>query len=75
MPSPATSPNSRSPREQLRTSRRELGQVSRQMTVGAMTASIAYEVNQPLAAIVTNAEPDCGGFQDKSLIQTKSARC
>jgi PAS domain S-box-containing protein len=43
-------------REQLRTSRRELGQVSRQMTVGAMTASIAHEVNQPLAAIVTNAD-------------------
>jgi PAS domain S-box-containing protein len=43
-------------REQLRTSRRELGQVSRQTTVGAMTASIAHEVNQPLAAIVTNAD-------------------
>jgi PAS domain S-box-containing protein len=43
-------------REQLRTSRRELGQISRQMTVGAMTASIAHEVNQPLAAIVTNAD-------------------
>jgi PAS domain S-box-containing protein len=42
--------------EQLRTSRRELEQGSRQMTVGAMTASIAHEVNQPLAAIVTNAD-------------------
>jgi PAS domain S-box-containing protein len=41
--------------EQLRASRRELAQVSRQMTVGAMTASIAHEVNQPLAAIVANA--------------------
>jgi PAS domain S-box-containing protein len=41
--------------EQLRASRRELAQVSRQTTVGAMTASIAHEVNQPLAAIVTNA--------------------
>jgi C4-dicarboxylate-specific signal transduction histidine kinase len=42
--------------EQLLTSRRELEQGSRQMTVGAMTASIAHEVNQPLAAIVTNAD-------------------
>jgi PAS domain S-box-containing protein len=41
--------------EQLRTSRRELAQVTRQTTMGAMTASIAHEVNQPLAAIVTNA--------------------
>jgi PAS domain S-box-containing protein len=41
--------------EQLRASRRELAQVSRQMTVGAMTASIAHEVNQPLGAIVANA--------------------
>ncbi|MGA2945136.1 MAG: ATP-binding protein [Xanthobacteraceae bacterium] len=41
--------------EQLQASRRELAQVSRQMTVGAMTASIAHEVNQPLAAIVANA--------------------
>jgi C4-dicarboxylate-specific signal transduction histidine kinase len=42
--------------EQLQTSHRELAQASRQMTVGAMTASIAHEVNQPLAAIVTNAD-------------------
>jgi C4-dicarboxylate-specific signal transduction histidine kinase len=41
--------------EQLRASRRELAQVGRQMTVGAMTASIAHEVSQPLAAIVANA--------------------
>jgi PAS domain S-box-containing protein len=41
--------------EQLRASRNELTQVTRQMTMGAMTASIAHEVNQPLAAIVANA--------------------
>ena len=41
--------------EQLRASRHELTQVSRQTTMGAMTASIAHEVNQPLAAIVANA--------------------
>jgi C4-dicarboxylate-specific signal transduction histidine kinase len=39
----------------LRASRHELAQVSRQTTMGAMTASIAHEVNQPLSAIVANA--------------------
>jgi PAS domain S-box-containing protein len=56
--------------EQLRRSHRELSLVSRQTTMGVMTASIAHEVSQPLAAIVTNAsaglrwlegpEPDAG---------------
>jgi PAS domain S-box-containing protein len=41
--------------EQLRASRRELAEVSRHTTMGAMAASIAHEVNQPLAALVTNA--------------------
>ena len=41
--------------DQLRVSRRELAEVSRHTTMGAMTASIAHEVNQPLAAVVTNA--------------------
>src|SRR5712671_5852764 len=52
----------------LRDLRGELARASRQTTMGAMTASIAHEINQPLAAIVTNgnvglrwlarAEPD-----------------
>jgi PAS domain S-box-containing protein len=41
--------------EQLGALRQELAQVSRWTTMGAMTASIAHEVNQPMAAIVTNA--------------------
>ena len=41
--------------DQLRTSRRELAEVNRHITMGAMTASIAHELNQPLAAVVTNA--------------------
>ena len=40
--------------EQLDTLRHQLADASRQTTVGAMTASIAHELNQPLAAIVTN---------------------
>jgi C4-dicarboxylate-specific signal transduction histidine kinase len=34
----------------------ELAHVSRVMTLGELTASIAHEVNQPLAAVVTNAQ-------------------
>ena len=33
----------------------ELAHVTRVMTMGELTASIAHEINQPLAAIVTNA--------------------
>jgi PAS domain S-box-containing protein len=40
--------------EELRSSRQELARVSRQLTMGAITASIAHEVNQPLAAIVSS---------------------
>jgi PAS domain S-box-containing protein len=39
----------------LNEARTELAHVSRVMTLGALTASIAHEVNQPLAGIVTNA--------------------
>ena len=35
--------------------RSELARVTRVMSLGALTASIAHEVNQPLAGIVTNA--------------------
>jgi PAS domain S-box-containing protein len=56
--------------DKLRDARRELAQVTRRTTLAAMTASIAHEINQPLAAIVTNgsvalrrlkaSEPDVG---------------
>jgi PAS domain S-box-containing protein len=38
----------------LQKSQRELARVNRQTTMGAMTASIAHEINQPLSAIVLN---------------------
>ena len=41
--------------EALRETQSELAHVSRVMTIGALTASIAHEVNQPLTAIVTNS--------------------
>lgn len=40
--------------EELQQVQTELAHVNRVMTLGELTASIAHEVNQPLAAIVTN---------------------
>jgi PAS domain S-box-containing protein len=42
--------------EALRHAQAELAHVSRISTLGELTASIAHEVNQPLASIVTNGE-------------------
>jgi len=39
----------------LNKARAELTHVARVMTLGALTASIAHEVNQPLSGIITNA--------------------
>jgi PAS domain S-box-containing protein len=41
--------------EALRKTQAELAHVTRLMTMGELAASIAHEINQPLAAIVTNA--------------------
>jgi PAS domain S-box-containing protein len=41
--------------EALHKSQAELAHVTRVSTLGELTASIAHEVNQPLAAVVTNA--------------------
>jgi PAS domain S-box-containing protein len=40
----------------LRNAQAELARVTRVTTLGELTASIAHEVNQPLAAVVANAE-------------------
>jgi C4-dicarboxylate-specific signal transduction histidine kinase len=42
-------------REREKTEQAELARASKLTTLGAMTASIAHEVNQPLAAVVTNS--------------------
>jgi NO-binding membrane sensor protein with MHYT domain len=42
--------------EALRQAQSDLAHVTRVTTLGELTASIAHEVNQPLAAVVTNAE-------------------
>jgi PAS domain S-box-containing protein len=63
--------------EALTKSRSELAHVSRVMSLGILTASIAHEVNQPLAGIITNAEaclamlddnpPDIVGARETAL--------
>jgi PAS domain S-box-containing protein len=45
--------------EELRLAQAEVAHASRVMTMGELTASIAHEINQPLAAIVNNANA-CG---------------
>jgi PAS domain S-box-containing protein len=47
--------NLKQAQEQLDTLRRQLAHASRQTTIGALTASIAHEIKQPLAAILMNA--------------------
>jgi PAS domain S-box-containing protein len=42
--------------EALRAAQAELAHVNRVVTMGQLTASIAHEVNQPIAAAVTNAQ-------------------
>jgi PAS domain S-box-containing protein len=41
--------------DQLRAARQELASVARHTTMGAMTASIAHELRQPLTALIANA--------------------
>jgi PAS domain S-box-containing protein len=46
--------------QELRRAQAELAHMSRVTTLGQLTASIAHEVNQPIAAVVTNAEAALG---------------
>jgi PAS domain S-box-containing protein len=45
----------RTSEEALAKARSELAKVSRAMSLGVLTASIAHEVNQPLSGVITNA--------------------
>ncbi|MCP3400123.1 MULTISPECIES: PAS domain S-box protein [unclassified Bradyrhizobium] len=42
--------------EELRKTQAELAHVTRVTTLGELTASIAHEINQPLAAVISNAD-------------------
>ncbi len=46
----------RQAQEDLRSTQAELAHVNRVMTMGELTASIAHEVNQPLAAIIASGD-------------------
>jgi PAS domain S-box-containing protein len=41
--------------ERIRRTQAEIAHMARVMTMGALTASIAHEINQPLSGIITNA--------------------
>jgi PAS domain S-box-containing protein len=57
----------------LRKAQAELAHVTRVTTLGELTASISHEVNQPLAAIVANAEA-CLGWLDRETPDLAAAR-
>jgi C4-dicarboxylate-specific signal transduction histidine kinase len=57
----------------LRSARTELAHVMRVTSLGELTASIAHEVNQPLGAVVANAEA-CIGWLDRDVPDLAEAR-
>jgi NO-binding membrane sensor protein with MHYT domain len=59
--------------EALRQAQAELAHVTRVTTLGELTASIAHEVNQPLAAVVANAEA-CLRWLDRGTPDLDEAR-
>src|SRR5712672_946408 len=59
--------------EALRQAQAELAHVTRVTTLGELTASIAHEVNQPLAGVVANAEA-CLGWLDRETPNLDEAR-
>lgn len=59
--------------EKLHKAQVELAHVMRVTTLGELTASIAHEVNQPLAAIITNAEA-CLRWLDRETPDLPAAR-
>jgi C4-dicarboxylate-specific signal transduction histidine kinase len=61
--------------ETLQTTRTELARVVRITTIGELTASIAHEVNQPLAAVVANADACVAwlGLKDPNLLEARAA--
>lgn len=60
-------------RQALAEARAELAHVSRVVTLGELTASIAHEVKQPLAAIVTDAQA-CRRWLDRPVPALDEAR-
>jgi PAS domain S-box-containing protein len=65
--------NLRESERRYREAQAELAHVSRVTTLGELTASIAHEVNQPLAGVVANAEA-CLGWLDRKSPNLDRAR-
>src|SRR5882762_1919973 len=63
----------KSAEEALREAQADLAHVSRVTTMGEIAASIAHEVNQPLAAVVANAEA-CLRWLDRGTPDLDAAR-
>jgi C4-dicarboxylate-specific signal transduction histidine kinase len=61
--------------EVLQTTRAELTRVARITTIGELTASIAHEVNQPLAAVVANGDACMAwlSHQTPNLMEARAA--
>ncbi len=61
--------------ETLQVTRTELARVVRITTIGELTASIAHEVNQPLAAVVANADACVAwlGLENPNLVEARAA--
>ncbi|MDF0495487.1 PAS domain S-box protein [Bradyrhizobium yuanmingense] len=57
----------------LRKAQAELAHVTRVTTLGELTASIAHEINQPLAAVIANADA-CLAWLQRSPPDLKAAR-
>ncbi|MBR0953597.1 PAS domain S-box protein [Bradyrhizobium canariense] len=59
--------------EALRNAQAELAHVTRVTMLGELTASIAHEINQPLAAVIANADA-CIGWLEREPADLKAAR-
>jgi len=59
--------------EALRKAQAELAHITRVTTLGELTASIAHEITQPLAAVISNADA-CMTWLDREPADLKAAR-
>ncbi|MCA1515604.1 PAS domain S-box protein [Bradyrhizobium sp. NBAIM01] len=59
--------------QELRKAQAELAHVTRVTTLGELTTSIAHEINQPLAAIISNADA-CLGWMGREAPDLSAAR-
>jgi PAS domain S-box-containing protein len=64
----------RASEQRLLEAQMELAHVNRVTTIGQLAASIAHEVNQPLAAVAANAEA-CLRWLDRGTPDLDAARC